>query len=99
MRSAVQLEDDSVLFAKYHSGDEVKKTEMGRTCGTYGGDQRCIQGFSGERRPLGRPRRRWKDNIKMDIREVGWRHGLYRSGSGQEQVGALVNAVMNLRIA
>ena len=26
----------------------VKKTEMGRTCGTYGGEERCIQGFSGE---------------------------------------------------
>jgi hypothetical protein len=30
-----------------HSGDQVKKTEMGRTCGTYGGEERCIQGFSG----------------------------------------------------
>jgi hypothetical protein len=27
---------------------EVKKTEMGRTCGTYGGEERCIQGFSGK---------------------------------------------------
>jgi hypothetical protein len=27
-------------------------------------------------RPLGRPRRRWKDNIKMDLREVGWGRGL-----------------------
>jgi hypothetical protein len=27
---------------------QVKKTEMGRTCGTYGGEERCIQGFSGE---------------------------------------------------
>jgi hypothetical protein len=27
------------------------------------------------RRPLGRPRRRWEDNIKMDIQEMGW-HGL-----------------------
>jgi hypothetical protein len=35
-------------FFPYHSGDEVKKTEMGRTCGTYGGEERCIQGFSGE---------------------------------------------------
>jgi hypothetical protein len=26
----------------------VLKTEMGRTCGTYGGEERCIQGFSGE---------------------------------------------------
>jgi hypothetical protein len=33
-------------------------------------------------RPLGRPRRRWEDNIKMDFRGVGWGHGLYRSGSG-----------------
>jgi hypothetical protein len=27
---------------------QIKKTEMGRTCGTYGRDERCIQGFSGE---------------------------------------------------
>jgi hypothetical protein len=33
---------------KYHSGDQVKKTEMGRTFGTYGGEERCIQGFNGE---------------------------------------------------
>jgi hypothetical protein len=34
------------------------------------------------KRPHGRPRRRWEDNIKMDLREVGWRHGLDRSGLG-----------------
>jgi len=28
------------------------------------------------KRPLGRPRRRWEDNIKMDLQEVGWEHGL-----------------------
>jgi hypothetical protein len=28
------------------------------------------------RRPLGRPRRRWDDSIKMDLQEVGWGHGL-----------------------
>jgi hypothetical protein len=40
----------ALLLTKYHSGDEVKKTEMGRICGTYGGEERekCIQGFSGE---------------------------------------------------
>jgi hypothetical protein len=38
----------SVLLTKYHSGDQVKKTEMGRTCGMYGGEERWIQGFSGE---------------------------------------------------
>jgi len=38
------------------------------------GEERCVQDFGGEtweRRPLGRPRRRWKDNIKMDLQEVG----------------------------
>jgi hypothetical protein len=34
------------------------------------------------RRPLGRPRLRWEDNIKMDLRYVGWGNGLDRSGSG-----------------
>jgi hypothetical protein len=33
-------------------------------------------------RLLGRPRRRWEDNIKIYLREVGWGHGLGRSGSG-----------------
>ena len=31
----------SVLLTKYHAGDQVKKTEMGRTCSTYGGEERC----------------------------------------------------------
>jgi hypothetical protein len=34
------------------------------------------------RKPLGRSRRRWEDNIKMDLIEVGSGHGLDRSGSG-----------------
>jgi hypothetical protein len=38
----------SVLLTNYHWGDHVKKTEMGRTCGTYGGEEKCIQSFSGE---------------------------------------------------
>jgi hypothetical protein len=38
----------ALLLTKYFSGDKVKKTEMGRTCGTYGGEERCIQCFSGE---------------------------------------------------
>jgi hypothetical protein len=37
-----------VLITKYLSGDHVKKTEMGRTCGMYGREERCIEGFSGE---------------------------------------------------
>jgi hypothetical protein len=38
------------------------------------------------RRRLGRSGRRWEDNIKMNLREVGWEHGMHQSGSGQRQV-------------
>ena len=41
---------------------------------------------SEQRLPLGKPRRRWKNNIKMDLQEVEWGHGLNLSGSGQGQV-------------
>ena len=35
------------------------------------------------KRPLGRPRRRWEDNIKTDLKEVGmWGNGMDRAGSG-----------------
>ena len=34
------------------------------------------------RRPLERPTRKWEDNIKMDLQDVKWRHGLDRSGLG-----------------
>jgi hypothetical protein len=49
--------------------------------------------------PLGRPRRRWVDNIKMDLGEVG-RHGMDWIDVAQERDRwrALVNAVMNLRV-
>jgi hypothetical protein len=65
----------SVILTEYYSGDQVMKTKMGRTCSTYGerrGASRVLVGKPEGRRPLGRPRRRWEDNIKMDIREVGW---------------------------
>jgi hypothetical protein len=41
---------------------------------------RILLGKPEEKRPLGRPRCRWVDNIKMDLREMGW-DGLDRSGS------------------
>ena len=51
------------------------------------------------KRPLGRPRRRWVDNIRMDLQEVGCGHvdwiGLAQDRDGWQK---LVNAVMNLRV-
>jgi hypothetical protein len=46
------------------------------------GAYRVLVGKPEGRRPLGRPRRRWEDNIEMDLREVRWGHGLDRAGSG-----------------
>jgi hypothetical protein len=51
---------------------------MGEMRGAY----RVLVGKPEGRRLLGRPRRRWEDNIKMDQREVGWGRGLDQSGSG-----------------
>jgi hypothetical protein len=45
-------------------------------------DHRVLVGKPEEKRPLGRPRRRWKDNIKMDLQEVGGSWGLDEVGSG-----------------
>jgi hypothetical protein len=51
------------------------------------------------KRPLGRPRRRWVDNIKIDLREIGlddmdW----IELAQDRDQWRALVNTVMNLRV-
>ena len=51
------------------------------------------------KRPLGRPRRRWEDNIKMDFQEVGRGCGEWMElAQDRDMWRALVNAVMNLRI-
>ena len=74
---------------------------MGRTCGTYGTIQKCIQSLVGKpesKRPLGRSRCRWEDNIKMDMREVGCDLGDWIVlAEDKDQWRAYVRAVMNLR--
>jgi hypothetical protein len=51
------------------------------------------------KRPLGRPRRRWVDNIKMDLREIGWDGGdRIVLAQDRDQWRTLVNAIMNLRV-
>jgi hypothetical protein len=51
------------------------------------------------KRSLGRPTRRWVDNIKMDLRETGWdRMDWIDLARDRDQWRALVNTVMNLRV-
>jgi len=68
---------------------------MGEGRGVY----RVLVGKCEGRRPLGRPRRRWEDNIKMDLQEVGcggmdW----IELAQDRDRWRELVNAVMNIRV-
>jgi hypothetical protein len=58
-----------------------------------------LVGKSEGKRPLGRPRRRWANNIKMDLRERGW-SGIdwIDLAQDRDQWIALVKTVMNLRV-
>jgi hypothetical protein len=52
-----------------------------------------------EKRPLGRPRRRWEDNIKMDLQEVGGGYGDWvELAQDRDRWWTLVSAVMNFRV-
>jgi hypothetical protein len=77
--------------------------ERGGAYGTYRGQDRCIQGIGGgnlrEKSPLGRPRSRWEDNIKMDIQEMGWGVVDWTDlAQGKDKWRALLNAVINTRV-
>jgi hypothetical protein len=53
---------------------QVKKDEMGRACSTNGEKRNAYRVLVGKpegKRPLGGPRRRWVNNIKIDLREIG----------------------------
>jgi hypothetical protein len=68
---------------------------MGERRGAY----RALVGKSERRRPLGRPRRRWEDNIKTDLREVKWGNiDWIDLAKDSDRWRALVYTVMNLRV-
>jgi len=74
---------------------------MGGACGAYGGGRgvhRVLVGKPEGKRPLGRPRRRWEDNIKMDLREVEGSGNWMELAHDRERWRALVNTVMNFRV-
>jgi hypothetical protein len=63
------------------------------------GVYRVLVGKPEGKRPLGRPRRRWEDNIWMDLQEVGCRGmGWIGLAYDRDRWWLFVNAVMNLRV-
>jgi hypothetical protein len=72
------------------------------TCGTHGRGEECVQGFDGKARrkePLLRPRHRWEDGIRMDLRDSGcggvkW----IQLAQDRDRWRAHVNTVMILRV-
>ena len=60
---------------------------------------RVLVGKPEERRPLGRPRRRWVDNIRMDLQEVGCGYmDWIELAQDRDRLQTLVGAVVNLRV-
>jgi transcription termination factor 2 len=67
------------------------------------GEKRIVYGIlvgnSEGKRPLGRPRRRWKDNIRMDLREIGWGNMDWIDlAQDRYQWRALVNTVIKFQV-
>ena len=63
-----------MLLTQYFAGDKIETNEMGGKCSGYGGGERGVYrvlvGKPEGKRPVGRPRHRWEDNIKMVLEEV-----------------------------
>jgi len=66
------------LHNLYGPSNAIKVTKSRRmrwrVCGAYGKDEKCMHylvGIHERKRLLRRPRRRWEDNIKLDLREIG----------------------------
>jgi hypothetical protein len=81
---------------------EVAEDEMGGPCNTNGEKRnayRLLEGKPEGKRPLGRPRRRWVDNIRMDHGEEGWGDVDWIAlAKDRNRWRALVNSVLNLRV-
>jgi hypothetical protein len=75
---------------------------MGWACSTNGEKRnayRILVGKPEGKRPLGRPRRRWVNNIKMDLREIGWDGADWMDMvQDRDQWRVFVKTVLNLRV-
>jgi hypothetical protein len=89
----------SPTHTQYFACGKIEKNEMGKTCGPMGegrGVYRVLMEKPEGKRPLGRSRRRWEDDIKMDLQEVGGGCGDWMElAQDRDMWRALVNMVRN----
>ena len=74
---------------------------MGRPCIQNEENRSAFKILTGKptgKTPLGRPRRRWEENIRMDLKEIGINAGNCVDSAQDRIIGALVNAVLYLRV-
>jgi len=74
---------------------------MGGTCGAYGAGERGVQGSGGEtcwKETIGETRRRWEDNVKMDLQEVGGGCEDWMELAQDRDKWRALSTVMNLRV-
>jgi len=62
------------------------------------GAYKILVGKPERKRPLGRPKRRWEDSIKMDIQDVGWCMNWIDQAQDRDRWPAVVNGAMKLRV-
>jgi hypothetical protein len=91
-----------IYITKYYSVIKSRRmswaghvARMGKGRGAY----RILVGRPEGRRPLGRPRRRWEDDFKIDLQEVGWGDMVWIDmAQDKDRWRAVMNAVMIIRI-
>jgi hypothetical protein len=92
------------LYSSPNTFRQIKSRRMRwlRHVASMGEDRNVSKVFMGKpegKRPLGRPRRRWEDGIRMDLREIGWRSGDWiHLAQDRDQWWALVYMVINLHV-
>jgi len=84
---------------EYYLGEQIKrwKRHVARM-GVTRGANRVLVGKPEGKKPLGRTRHRWEDNINMDLQEVGWVGMDWIDLAKDKDSWQAVNAVMNLQI-
>ena len=82
-----------IKFRRLRWAGHVARMEEGRSA------SKILKGKPTGKRPLGRPRCRWEDNIRMDLEEIGVNAGNWvDSAQDRNYWRALVNAALNLRV-